>query len=129
MSSQVAIPPRTAEGVKTCAPVDECVPSMEEVEGWVAPKLRELGVTQAMFEGVFVRASKWGDARLSDELGLVIFSDKEFDTFYYSISDEILKAHKLYIQIDLWATDSILPSSSLDDFAYSRYGDWKVIAL
>ena len=124
----IAVPTQTAQGVKTCAPVDQCVPSLTELEKRVAPKLRELGVTRAMFEGEFVRASKWGDARLSDELGLVVFSDREFDEFY-EISCEILKNHKLYIQIHLWETDSILPESSLDDFAYSRYEDWKVISL
>lgn len=124
----VAVPTRIAQGVKTCAPADECVPSLAEIEEWVAPKLEALGVTRAMFEGEFVRASKWGDARLSDELGLVVFSDREFDEFY-EISREILGNHKLYIQIHLWETDSILPESSLDDFAYSRYEDWKVISL
>ena len=124
----VSVPTKVAQGVKTCAPADECVPSLQEIEEWVTPKLRGLGVTKAMFEGEFVRASKWGDARLSDELGLVVFSDKEFDEFY-EISCEILRNHKLYIQIHLWETDSILPESSLDDFAYSRYEDWKVISL
>ena len=123
-----SVPTPTAQGVKTCAPVGECVPSLQEIEGWVAPKLRALGVTRAMFEGEFVRASKWGDARLTDELGLVVFSDREFDEFY-EISSEILGNHKLYIQIHLWETDSILPESTLDDFAYSRYEDWKVISL
>ena len=124
----VDAPTQTAQGVKTCAPVGECVPSLVEIEEWVAPKLRALGVTRAMLEGEFVRASKWGDARLTDELGLVVFSDREFDEFY-EISHEILGNHKLYIQIHLWETDSILPESSLDDFAYSRYEDWKVISL
>ena len=92
----VAVPTRIVQGVKTCAPADECVPNLAEIEEWVAPKLEALGVTRAMFEGEFVRASKWGDARLSDELGLVVFSDREFDEFY-EISCEILKNHKLYI--------------------------------
>ena len=124
----VDAPTPTAQGVKTCAPVGECVPSLQEIEEWVAPKLRALGVTRAMFEGEFVRASKWGDARLSDELGLVVFSDREFKEFY-EFTSEILRVRKLWIHIRLWETDSILPETTLDDFAFSRYSDWKVLEL
>ena len=117
-----------ANGISNYRTVGECVPSLAEIEEWVAPKLRALGVTKAMFEGEFVRASKWGDARLSDELGLVVFSDREFDDFY-EFTSEILRVRKLWIQIHLWETDSILPTSTLHDFAFSRYSDWKVISL
>ena len=117
-----------ANGITTCDTVGECVPSLQEIEEWVAPKLRALGVTRAMFEGEFVRASKWGDARLSDELGLVVFSDREFKEFY-EFTSEILRVRKLWIHIRLWETDSILPETTLDDFAFSRYSDWKVLEL
>ena len=117
-----------ANGITTYDTVGECVPSLAEIEEWVAPKLRALGVTRAMFEGEFVRASKWGDARLSDELGLVVFSDREFKEFY-EFTSEILRVRKLWIHIRLWETDSILPETTLDDFAFSRYSDWKVLEL
>ena len=117
-----------ANGISSYDTVGECVPSLQEIEEWVAPKLRALGVTRAMFEGEFVRASKWGDARLSDELGLVVFSDREFNEFY-EFTSEILRVRKLWIHIRLWETDSILPETTLDDFAFSRYSDWKVLEL
>ena len=117
-----------ANGISSYDTVGECVPSLAEIEEWVAPKLRALGVTRAMFEGEFVRASKWGDARLSDELGLVVFSDREFGEFY-EFTSEILRVRKLWIHIRLWETDSILPATTLDDFAFSRYSDWKVLEL
>ena len=117
-----------ANGITTYDTVGECVPSLAEIEEWVAPKLRALGVKRAMFEGEFVRASKWGDARLSDELGLVVFSDREFGEFY-EFTSEILRVRKLWIHIRLWETDSILPATTLDDFAFSRYSDWKVLEL
>ena len=117
-----------ANGISSYDTVGECVPSLAEIEEWVAPKLRALGVTRAMFEGEFVRASKWGDARLSDELGLVVFSDREFKEFY-EFTSEILRVRKLWIHIRLWETDSILPETTLDDFAFSRYSDWKVLEL
>ena len=117
-----------ANGIMTYDTVGECVPSLAELEEWVAPKLRALGVKRAMFEGEFVRASKWGDARLSDELGLVVFSDREFGEFY-EFTSEILRVRKLWIHIRLWETDSILPATTLDDFAFSRYSDWKVLEL
>ena len=115
-------------GITNYDTVGECVPSLQEIEEWVAPKLRALGVKRAMFEGEFVRASKWGDARLSDELGLVVFSDREFKEFY-EFTSEILRVRKLWIHIRLWETDSILPATTLDDFAFSRYSDWKVLEL
>ena len=117
-----------ANGISNYDTVGECVPSLAKIEEWVAPELRALGVTRAMFEGEFVRASKWGDARLSDELGLVVFSDREFDEFY-AFTSEILRVHRLWIQVYLWDTDSILPETTLDDFAFSRYSDWKVLEL
>ena len=117
-----------ANGISTYDAVGECVPSLAEIEEWVAPKLRALGVTRAMFEGEFVRASKWGDARLSDELGLVVFSDREFGDFY-EFTSEILRVRKLWIHIRLWRKEAILPDTSLDDFAFSRYSDWKAISL
>ena len=117
-----------ANGISNYDTVGECVPSLAELEEWVAPRLRELGVTQAMFAGEFVRASKWGDARLSDELGLVVFSDREFDEFY-AFTSEILRVRRLWIQVYLWDTDSIRPETTLDDFAFSRYSDWKVLEL
>ena len=117
-----------ANGITTYDTVGECVPSLAELEEWVAPKLRALGVKRAMFEGEFVRASKWGDARLSDELGLVVFSDREFGEFY-EFTSEILRVRKLWIHIRLWRKEAILPDTSLDDFAFSRYSDWKVLEL
>ena len=117
-----------ANGITTYDTVGECVPSLAEIEEWVAPKLRALGVTRAMFEGEFVRASKWGDARLSDELGLVVFSDREFKEFY-EFTSEILRVRKLWIHIRLWRKEAILPETTLDDFAFSRYSDWKVLEL
>ena len=117
-----------ANGITNYDTVGECVPSLAEIEEWVAPKLRALGVKRAMFEGEFVRASQWGDARLSDELGLVVFSDREFGEFY-EFTSEILRVRKLWIHIRLWETDSILPETTLDDFAFSRYSDWKVLEL
>ncbi len=117
-----------ANGISSYDTVGECVPSLGEIEEWVAPKLRELGVTQAMFAGEFVRASKWGDARRSDELRLVVFSDKEFKDLVH-IRDELAAALNVYIKIKIWETDSILPEESLDDFAFSRYSDWKVLNL
>ena len=117
-----------ANGISNYDTVGECVPSLAEIEEWVAPELRALGVTRAMFEGEFVRASKWGDARLSDELGLVVFSDREFDEFY-AFTSEILRVRRLWIHIRLWRKEAILPDTSLDDFAFSRYSDWKVLEL
>ena len=117
-----------ANGISSYDTVGECVPSLAEIEEWVAPKLRALGVKRAMFEGEFVRASKWGDARLSDELGLVVFSDREFGEFY-EFTSEILRVRKLWIHIRLWRKEAILPDTSLDDFAFSRYSDWKVLEL
>ena len=117
-----------ANGISNYDTVGECVPSLAEIEEWVAPELRALGVTRAMFEGEFVRASKWGDARLSDELGLVVFSDREFDEFY-AFTSEILRVRRLWIHIRLWRKEAILPDTSLDDFAFSRYSDWKAISL
>ena len=117
-----------ANGISNYDAVGECVPSLAEIEEWVVPKLRALGVKRAMFEGEFVRASKWSDARLSDELGLVVFSDREFGDFY-EFTSEILRVRKLWIQVYLWETDSILPETTLHDFAFSRYSDWKVLEL
>ena len=124
----VSVPTPTAQSVKTCAPVGECVPSLAEIEEWVAPRLRELGVTQAMFAGEFVRASKWGDARLSDELFLVVISDREFDDFY-KISREYSGEHKLSIQVRLWETKFFSSGEGIDDLARTHYEDWKVISL
>ena len=115
-------------GITNYDTVGECVPSLAEIEEWVAPKLRELGVTQAMFAGEFVRASKWGDARLSDELYLVVISDREFDDFY-KISHEYSGEHKLFIQVRLWETKFFSPGKGIDDLARTHYEDWKVIAL
>ena len=115
-------------GITNYDTVGECVPSLAELEEWVAPKLRELGVTQAMFAGEFVRASKWGDARLSDELYLVVISDREFDDFY-KISHEYSGEHKLFIQVRLWETKFFSSGGGIDDLARTHYEDWKVIAL
>ena len=117
-----------ANGITTYDTVGECVPSLAEIEEWVAPKLRDLGVTQAMFAGEFVRASKWGDARLSDELYLVVISDREFDDFY-KISHEYSGEHKLFIQVRLWETKFFSSGGGIDDLARTHYEDWKVIAL
>ena len=117
-----------ANGITTYDIVGECVPSLAEIEEWVAPKLRELGVTQAMFAGEFVRASKWGDARLSDELFLVVISDREFDDFY-KISREYSGERKLFIQVRLWETKFFSSGEGIDDLARTHYEDWKVIAL
>ena len=117
-----------ANGITTYDTVGECVPSLAEIEEWVAPRLRELGVTQAMFAGEFVRASKWGDARLSDELFLVVISDREFDDFY-KISREYSGERKLFIQVRLWETKFFSSGEGIDDLARTHYEDWKVIAL
>ena len=117
-----------ANGISTYENVGECVPSLAELEEWVAPKLRELGVTPAMFAGEFVRACKWGDARLSDELFLVVISDREFDDFY-KISREYSGERKLFIQIRLWETKFFSSGEGIDDLARTHYEDWKVIAL
>ena len=117
-----------ANGITTYDTVGECVPSLAEIEDWVAPRLRELGVTQAMFAGEFVRACKWGDARLSDELFLVVISDREFDDFY-KISREYSGERKLFIQIRLWETKFFSSGEGIDDLARTHYEDWKVIAL
>ena len=123
-----SVPTPTAQGVKTCAPVGECVPSLAEIESFVIPRLKEHGITRAFLEGEFVRASKWGDARRSDELRLVVFSDEEFSDLVH-IRNELATALNFYIKIKIWETDSILPEESLDDFAFSRYSDWKVLNL
>ena len=117
-----------ANGITTYDTVGECVPSLAELEEWVAPRLRELGVTQAMFAGEFVRACKWGDARLSDELFLVVISDREFDDFY-KISCEYSGERKLSIQVRLWETKFFSSGEGIDDLARTHYEDWKVIAL
>ena len=124
----VAPPTQTAQGVKTCAPVGECVPSLQVIESFVVPRLKEHGITRALLEGEFVRASKWGDARRSDELRLVVFSDEEFNDLVH-IRNELAIAMNFYIKIKIWETDSILPEESLNDFAFSRYSDWKVLKL
>ena len=124
----VSVPTPTAQGVKTCAPVGECVPSLQEIESFVIPRLKEHGITRAFLEGEFVRASKWGDARRSDELRLVLFSDEEFKDLVH-VRDELAAALNFYIKIKIWETDSILPEESLNDFAFSRYSDWKVLKL
>ena len=123
-----SVPTPTAQGVKTCAPVGECVPSLAEIESFVIPRLKEHGITRAFLEGEFVRASKWGDARRSDELRLVVFSDEEFKDLVH-IRDELAAALNFYIKIKIWEIDSILPEESLNDFAFSRYSDWKVLKL
>ena len=117
-----------ANGITNYDTVGECVPSLAEIEEWVAPRLRELGVTQAMFAGDFVRASKWGDARLSDELFLVVISDREFDDFY-KISREYSGERKLSIQVRLWETKFFSSGEGIDDLARTHYEDWKVISL
>ena len=117
-----------ANGITTYDIVGECVPSLAEIEEWVVPKLRELGVTQAMFAGDFVRASKWGDARLSDELYLVVISDREYRDFMeisYASNDKF----KLFIEFYLWETKSFRPGSNVDALGVTHYSYWKVIAL
>ena len=115
-------------GISTYDAVGECVPSLREIEQFVTSRLKEHGITQALLEGEFVRASKWGDARRSDELRLVVFSDEEFNDLVH-IRNELAAALNFYIRIKIWETDSILPEESLDDFAFSRYSDWKVLEL
>ena len=117
-----------ANGISSYDTVGECVPSLQEIESFVIPRLKEHGITRASLEGEFVRASKWGDARRSDELRLVVFSDEEFKDLVH-IRDELAAALNVYIKIKIWETDSILPEESLDDFAFSRYSDWKVLKL
>ena len=117
-----------ANGITTYDAVGECVPSLAEIESFVVPRLQEHGITRALLEGEFVRASKWDDARRSDELRLVVFSDEEFNDLVH-IRNELATALNFYIKIKIWETDSILPEESLDDFAFSRYSDWKVLEL
>ena len=117
-----------ANGITTYDIVGECVPSLAEIEEWVVPKLRELGVTQAMFAGDFVRASKWGDARLSDELYLVAISDREYRDFM-EISYASNEKFKLFIEFYLWETKSFRPGSNVDALGVTHYSYWKVIAL
>ena len=117
-----------ANGITTYDAVGECVPSLAEIESFVVPRLQEHGITRALLEGEFVRASKWDDARRSDELRLVVFSDEEFNDLVH-VRDELAAALNFYIRIKIWETDSILPEESLDDFAFSRYSDWKVLEL
>lgn len=117
-----------ANGITTYDAVGECVPSLAEIERFVLPRLQEHGITRALLEGEFVRASKWDDARRSDELRLVVFSDEEFNDLVH-IRNELAAALNFYIRIKIWETDSILPEESLDDFAFSRYSDWKVLEL
>ena len=117
-----------ANGITTYDTVGECVPSLQEIEEWVAPKLRELGVTQAMFAGEFVRASKWGDARLSDVLYLVVISDREYGDFMdisYASNDKF----KVFIEFRLWETKFFKPESDIDVLGGRHYEFWKVIAL
>ena len=115
-------------GISSYDAVGECVPSLSEIEKLVTLRLKEHGIARALLEGEFVRASKWGDARRSDELRLVVFSDKEFNDLVH-IRNELAAALNFYIKIKIWETDSILPETSLDDFAFSRYSDWKVLEL
>ena len=115
-------------GISSYDAVGECVPSLAEIERFVTPRLKEHGIARALLEGEFVRASKWGDARRSDELRLVVFSDEEFNDLVH-IRNELATAVDFYIKIKIWETDSILPEISLDDFAFSRYSDWKVLEL
>ena len=117
-----------ANGISTYDTVGECVPSLAEIEEWVAPRLRELGVTQAMFAGEFVRAAKWGDARLSDVLYLVVISDREYGDFMdisYASNDKF----KVFIEFRLWETKFFQPGASLDALGGRHYEFWKVIAL
>ena len=117
-----------ANGITTYDAVGECVPRLAEIERFVVPRLQEHGITRALLESEFVRASKWDDARRSDELRLVVFSDEEFNDLVH-IRNELAAALNFYIRIKIWETDSILPEESLDDFAFSRYSDWKVLEL
>ena len=115
-------------GITTYDIVGECVPSLAEIEEWVAPRLRELGVTQAMFAGDFVRASKWGDARLSDELYLVVISDREYRDFM-DISYASNEKFNVFIEFYLWETKSFRHGSNVDALGVTHYAYWKVIAL
>ena len=117
-----------ANGITTYDAVGECVPSLGEIERFVVPMLRELGVTQAMLAGVFVRASKWGDARLSDDLLLVVISDREHNDFS-SISYASSKEFDIFIPVRLYESDFISPEETLDDFAFPRFEDWKVLSI
>ena len=117
-----------ADGITTYDIVGECVPSLAEIEEWVAPKLRELGVTQAMFAGDFVRAAKWGDARLSDDLYLVVISDREYSDFT-DISYASNKKFNVFIEFYLWETKFFKPGASVDALGVTHYSYWKVIAL
>ena len=117
-----------ANGITTYDAVGECAPRLAEIERFVVPRLQEHGITRALLEGEFVRASKWDDARLSDDLRLVVFSDEEFNDLVH-IRNDLAAALNFYIRIKIWETDSILPEESLDDFAFSRYSDWKVLEL
>ena len=117
-----------ANGISSYDAISECVPSLAEIERFVTPRLKEHGIARALLEGEFVRASKWGDARRSDELRLVVFSDEEFNDLVH-IRNELATALNFYIKIKIWETDSIMPETSLDDFAFSRYSDWKVLEL
>ena len=117
-----------ANGITTYDIVGECVPSLQEIEEWVAPRLRELGVTQAMFAGEFVRAAKWGDARLSDDLYLVVISDREYSDFT-EISYASHEKFKVFLEFYLWETKSFRPGSNVDALGVTHYAYWKVIAL
>ena len=117
-----------ANGISTYDTVGECVPSLAEIERFVVPMLRELGVAQAMLAGVFVRACKWGDARLSDDLLLVVISDREHNDFS-SISYATSKEFDIFIPVRLYDSDFISPEETLDEFAFHRFEDWKVLSL
>ena len=117
-----------ANGITTYETVGECVPSLAEIEEWVAPRLRELGVTQAMFAGDFVRASKWGDARLSDDLYLVVISDREYNDFT-EISYASNKKFNVFLEFYLWETKFFKSGASVDTLGRNHYEYWKVIAL
>ena len=115
-------------GITNYDTVGECVPSLAEIEQFVVPMLRELGVTQAMLAGVFVRACKWGDARLSDDLLLVVISDREHNDFT-DISYATSKEFDIFIPVRLYESDFISPEETLDKFAFPRFEDWKVLKL
>ena len=117
-----------ANGISSYDTVGECVPSLAEIEEFVVPMLRELGVTQAMLAGVFVRACKWGDARLSDDLLLVVISDREHNDFT-DISYATSKEFGIFIPVRLYESDFIAPEETLDEFAFPRFEDWKVLAI
>ena len=117
-----------ANGISSYNTVGECVPSLQEIEEFVVPMLRELGVTQAMLAGVFVRACKWGDARLSDDLLLVVISDREHNDFT-DISYATSKEFDIFIPVRLYESDFISPEETLDEFAFPRFEDWKVLAI